>query len=140
MKNVRGYIFSRHFLDNRIPQHVQNLVIRNYCDKNHLHYLLSVAEYAMPKCHIIFDGILKKELVEIDGIVLYSMFQLPENDIHRKYIYAEIIKQKKILYFAVENSYAKTQKQFDEIEIIWKVCLSLSHCLKVEEILQYYSH
>ena len=47
MKNLKGYIFSRKFYDERVPQHIQNLVLRNYCQVNKLHYLLSATEYAM---------------------------------------------------------------------------------------------
>ena len=35
-KKVRGYIFSRSFMGERVPQHVQNIVIRDYCEKNNL--------------------------------------------------------------------------------------------------------
>ena len=47
MKKARGYIFSRKFLGERIPQSVQNLVIRDYCERNNMMYLLSATEYAM---------------------------------------------------------------------------------------------
>ena len=33
MKKIKGYIFSRPFLDERAPQHIQNLVIREFCKK-----------------------------------------------------------------------------------------------------------
>ena len=36
MKKLKGYIFSRSFMGERVPQHVQNLVIRDYCIKNSL--------------------------------------------------------------------------------------------------------
>ena len=48
MAGHRGYIFSRPFHGNRVPQHVQNMVIRDYCQRNGLNYLLSATEYAMP--------------------------------------------------------------------------------------------
>ena len=32
-RQYRGYIFSRPFMDERVPQHVQNIVIRDYCSK-----------------------------------------------------------------------------------------------------------
>ena len=38
----RGYITSRPFLGERAPQHIQNLVIRDYAAKHGLDYLLSV--------------------------------------------------------------------------------------------------
>ena len=47
MKKLRGYIFSRYFLGERIPQYVQNLVLRDYCDKKKHEYLLSATEYTM---------------------------------------------------------------------------------------------
>ena len=47
----RGYIFSRTFMEERVPQHVQNLVIRDYCTIKQLDYLLHVTEYgAEPIC------------------------------------------------------------------------------------------
>ena len=79
MKRVRGYIFSRPFMGERVPQHVQNLVIRDYCERNQLQFLLSATEYAMPNCHLIFEQILI-ELSDLHGIVAYSLFQLPENE------------------------------------------------------------
>ena len=39
-KKYRGYIFSRPFMGERVPQHVQNIVIRDYCNKKNFNYLL----------------------------------------------------------------------------------------------------
>lgn len=33
---LKGYIFSRPFLGERVPQHIQNIVIRDYCIKNNI--------------------------------------------------------------------------------------------------------
>ena len=41
LKKVRGYIFCRAFMGERVPQHVQNIVIRDYCKRNNLLYLLN---------------------------------------------------------------------------------------------------
>ena len=57
MNGVRGYIFSRPFMGERVPQHVQNLVIRDYCKKQELKYLLSATEYAMEGSHLILASI-----------------------------------------------------------------------------------
>jgi sporadic carbohydrate cluster protein (TIGR04323 family) len=43
----RGYIASRPVRGQDWPQHVQNLVVRDYAQRNGLHYLLSATEYAM---------------------------------------------------------------------------------------------
>ena len=71
MNKVRGYIFSRPFMGERVPQHVQNLVIRDYCERHQLQFLLSATEYAMPNCHLIFEQILS-ELSDLHGLVAYS--------------------------------------------------------------------
>ena len=73
MNGVRGYIFSRPFLGERVPQHVQNLVIRDYCNKQGLQYLLSATEYAIANSHLILQQVLD-ELPRLKGIVFYSLF------------------------------------------------------------------
>ena len=69
---LRGYIFSRPFLGERVPQHVQNLVIRDYCKKNQFQFLLSATEYAMPNSDIMLKQVVS-ELDKINGIVAYSI-------------------------------------------------------------------
>jgi hypothetical protein len=54
-KGYRGYVFSRSVDNHRVPQHIQNLVIRDYAARRKLHYLLSATEYAMPGCYLILD-------------------------------------------------------------------------------------
>ena len=44
----KGYVASQPFQGHRVPQHVQNLVIRDYCATRNLTYLLSGTEYAIP--------------------------------------------------------------------------------------------
>ena len=59
MKNnelgCRGYVGSRIYQCGDFPQAVQNMVIRNYCQKHQLTYLLSATEYAMPGCYMILE-------------------------------------------------------------------------------------
>ena len=47
MKKVKGYNFSRNFMGERVPQHVQNIVIKDFCNKNNLNLQLSVTEHVM---------------------------------------------------------------------------------------------
>ena len=102
MKKVRGYIFSRPFMGERVPQHVQNLVIRDYCDRHHLQYLLSATEYAMLGSHLILEQVLN-DLPAIDGIIAYSLFQLPEDRKQRQQVYHRILTLEKTFHFAVEG-------------------------------------
>ncbi len=114
----------------RVPQHIQNLVIRDYCERNHLQFLLSATEYAMPGCHLIFEQVLD-ELAEISGLVAYSVFQLPEDGAHRKVVYEQILNQQKGLYFAVEGLRASTQQECERIETLWRIRLTLPHCAQI---------
>ena len=127
MKKVRGYIFSRPFMGERVPQHVQNLVIRDYCERNQLQFLLSATEYAMPNCHLIFEQILS-ELSDLHGLVAYSLFQLPESEGRREHIYQRLLQQNKGLHFAVEGLSANTDHAFVRIETLWRIRQTLQHC------------
>ena len=118
--NMRGYVFSRPFLGERLPQNVQNLVIRDYCIKNNYNFLLSATEYAMDNCSLMLNKTLN-DLVSIDGIVMYSMFQMPEDDKEREGIIKEVINKKKILAFALENILINSIKEFDKVDEIWRI-------------------
>ena len=131
MNKVRGYIFSRPFMGERVPQHVQNLVIRDYCERNLLQFLLSATEYAMPSCHLIFEQILC-EMSDLHGLVAYSLFQLPENAERRQNIYQKVLQQTKSLHFAVEGLNANTALEFERIETLWLIRQTLPHCALIE--------
>ena len=83
MRKVRGYNFSRVFMGERVPQHVQNIVIKDFCIKNKLDFLLSATEYSMENSSYILNQLVEN-LNGLYGIVAYSIFQLPENDEKRK--------------------------------------------------------
>ena len=42
---ARGYIASGEFNGIRTPQHLQNQIVKSYCDVNDLKFVLSRAEY-----------------------------------------------------------------------------------------------
>ena len=83
-------------MNERAPQHVQNIVIRYFCQKHFLHYTLSASEYKMKNCSVILESLISK-IKNIDGIVVYSLFQLPENISKRNKILNKIIKEKSLL-------------------------------------------
>ena len=129
MNKVRGYIFSRPFMGERVPQHVQNLVIREYCERNNLQFLLSATEYAMPYCHLILEQVLF-ELPEIDGLVAYSLYQLPQDELQRNRIYERFLRIEKSIHFAVEGLSASTHADCEKIETLWRIRLTLPECLE----------
>ena len=129
MKKIKGYIFSRPFLDERAPQHIQNIVIREFCKKEGLNYSLSGVEYAMKDSYKTLYQLIN-ELKKYHGIVAYSLFQLPFNDIERNKILKKILNKKKTFYFALEDFRLSTKKDLKKIENIWLVKKALPFCLK----------
>lgn len=125
MKRVRGYVTSRPYLDNRVPQHIQNIVIREYCHRNGLEYLLSATEYIMPACYMILEDALN-EMGRIDGLVLYSVFLLPRRATHRMRIYHKIIAAGATLHGAVENIVVSCEQDIQRLEDI----LVLQECMR----------
>jgi len=120
MKNVRGYNFSRPFMGERVPQHVQNIVIKDFCIKNKLNFLLSATEYSMKNSSYILNELMN-DLDNLYGIVAYSIFQLPENEKKRKEMLKIIIKKKKKFFFACENLKVTNKSEMIKIETIWKI-------------------
>ena len=111
---LKGYIFSRSFFGERVPQHIQNIVLRDYCKKNNSNLILSSTEYKTKNSTYILEEILEN-LQNYDGIIFYSLFQLPENKKLRFKIYHKILRKKKQLNFAVEN--IKLKKKTDLIDV-----------------------
>ena len=130
-KGFRGYIFSRPFMEERVPQHVQNIVIRDYCSKQGIQYLLSATEYAMENSALTLRQLVK-DLPSIDGIVAYSIFQMPEDDNERQRIFNRIILLNKEIHFAVEGLSIYDNETYNHIENIWKVKKTLPHCESLE--------
>ena len=113
----------------RVPQHVQNLVIRDYCRKQGLQYLLSATEYAMANSHLILQQVLD-ELSKLDGIVFYSLGQLPEEDKQRIELFRRVISATRCVHFSVEglcvNDWASARRveQILQVQSVIPACLS----------------
>lgn len=121
----RGYIGSRPYRGEHTPQHVQNLVIRDYCQRNGLHYLLSAAEYAMPGCYIILEEILN-DLSNLNGIVMYSIFMLPQARQRREQLYEKLLSCGTSLHGALENLMIMQDEDIGKIEDLLLVQQALS--------------
>ena len=111
----------------RQPHHIQNIVIRDYCGRYGLEYLLSATEYAMPHSFQLLYQTLD-ELPDLDGIVMYSLFLLPESSTQRDKIMRLVIDANKSLHFAVEDLRVRDVQDLQRIENIWSVSQVLPHC------------
>ena len=125
----RGYVAARPVLGNRVPQHVQNLVIRDFARRQGLAYKLSGTEYAMPGCYMMLEEILD-ELPRLEGFIAYTLFMLPRSTERRLAVYRRIIDAGRIFYGAVEGLALANWDDAGRIEDIWRVQLALDHMAK----------
>jgi sporadic carbohydrate cluster protein (TIGR04323 family) len=116
----RGYISSRPVAGGRVPQQVQNLVLRDYCADNNIHLLLSVTEYALADCYTMLEQVLR-DAAKNQGVVLYSLFQLPQSPVARSRIYQIVLENNMELHLAVEGLVIKDQDSAQRVEDIWMV-------------------
>jgi sporadic carbohydrate cluster protein (TIGR04323 family) len=103
----RGYIVSRPVRGSHFPQRVQNLVVRDYAARRGLPFRLSVTEYAMAGCSMMFESLLD-ELDTLDGVVLFSLFTLPERRAVRHRAYERVLASGKSLHAALEQLVIRT--------------------------------
>jgi sporadic carbohydrate cluster protein (TIGR04323 family) len=120
----RGYIGSRPYRGERVPQHVQNIVVRSYCQRNRMTYLLSATEYAMPGCYIILNETLA-ELPQIEGIVLYSLFMLPEEGERRRAVWDRVLAAGTTIHGAVEDWAVRDVADRGRAEDLWLVSAAM---------------
>lgn len=123
----RGYVFSRSIGDHRVPQHIQNLVIRDYAKQRNFVYLLSGVEYRMDKSFIMLNEILG-ELDAIEGIILYSMFMLPEDQEDQLKIFNKVLGKGATIHAAVEGM---SLSKYDDI-IRWQNIFSVAKVVETQ--------
>lgn len=123
-KGWRGYVFSRPINGQMIPQRVQNLVLRTYAEKSGLRYLLSATEYHMPGSFMMLES-LYPGLPALEGLLFYSMHQLPEKASARRALYARLREAGCGLRFALEELRIETPADAALVEDAF-VCRALS--------------
>lgn len=113
----RGYNGSRPYSGLDFPQNVQNLIIRNYCQKYNLPYLLSASEYKMKSCYMILEEIMAA-IDSLQGVVLFSIFMLPESREKRLRMYKTVLDAGCSLHGALEDVALHTWEDVQRIEDI----------------------
>ena len=133
MKKLRGYIFARPFMGERVPQHVQNIVLRDYCAKKNQEILLAVVEYAMPNSFLMMESLVNQPGSE-DGILMYSITQLPVYPFQRETLYHRIIESGRSLHFAVDGMLIEQKCDVAAVEQCLLVKATLDKCISKVEI------
>ena len=125
----RGYNGSRPYLGERVAQHVQNIIISKYAERQNLHYLLSATEYSMPNCFMILEQLLG-DLAQLEGLICYSLFMLPEQSAQREEIYLAVIEADASMHFAVEGLVLQSEQDIERLEALWLMRNALPLCPK----------
>ena len=119
-KMARGYIASGEFKGCRTAQHIQNQVIKNYCDSKNLVFILSRAEYwinGSTQCQLwaaLQEG--------YKHVVFFSIWQLPDESKDRKEIFRHCRENKITLHFASERlSIEKSTASKEDIETLVQI-------------------
>lgn len=122
----RGYITSRPVRGVSYPHRVQNLLVRDYATRHNLDYKLSATEYAMPGCYMMLYDVLT-ELPQLEGIILFSLFMLPQKTKLRLEIYDRILGAGCQLRAALEEMVLQDRNDIDDFETMMQVVLTLPH-------------
>ncbi|MEM1182118.1 MAG: LIC12192 family sporadic carbohydrate cluster protein [Acidobacteriota bacterium] len=119
-RGYRGYIGARPIDGSRVPQHVQNLVIRDYAERAGLEYRLSAAEYVMPGCFLMLERVLD-ELPDLEGLIVYSLFMLPADARARTRLWRRVLDVDSSLHAAVEGQVLRSPRDIDRLETLFGV-------------------
>ena len=129
---ARGYIASGEFNGNRMPQHLQNQIVKSYCDANGLEFVLSRAEYWInggTQCQLwaaLNEG--------FKNIVFFSLWQLPNDNKDREKVYEYCAHNHIVLHFATERMHVNPDKtSYADLEILIQSNLFISQTPKIHE-------
>jgi sporadic carbohydrate cluster protein (TIGR04323 family) len=107
-------------MERSVPQHIQQMVMRDFCAKRSMHYLLAAVEYRMPGCTMVLDAVLK-DCAQLDGIVMYSIYQMPTSREKRMALYATLFENACTLHAAAENISINNWQDAMKLEDSWLV-------------------
>lgn len=123
-KGYRGYVSSRPIRGTSWPQRVQNLVIRDYAKRKQLDYLLSSTEFAMPGCYMMLEDLIKS-LSELEGVILFSAFMLPQKKQRRFRFYEQLLANDCVLHSGLEEMVLQSEADVDSYEDVIQVAQAL---------------
>ncbi|NQW10025.1 MAG: hypothetical protein HQ481_09130 [Alphaproteobacteria bacterium] len=101
-RGLQGYVTHQSFKGMRMPATVQNLVIRDYVSRTSHALNLSIGEYFFQDCFVQLYSMIRK-LDQIDGIVMCSLFMMPEKAETRRWIWDRVLEAEASLHFVFEG-------------------------------------
>jgi len=119
-EGYRGYVSSREFGGLRIPVPVQALVLRDWCQRNGKLYKLHLNENIFPHSYMVLEGMVRN-LDGLEGVLMCSMFMLPQRRERRTALYREIFRQGVDLCFVLEDMAITTERDIAPVEEILSI-------------------
>ena len=87
----------------------------------------------MNSCDMMLQQVLAEQS-EIEGVILYSIFQLPDRADRRLEVFRRLVKAGTELHAAVENIVMRTPEEAENIENLWRVRTALIKCPSAADI------
>jgi sporadic carbohydrate cluster protein (TIGR04323 family) len=120
----RGYIGSRPVRNTSFPQRLQNLVVRDYAARRGLRFLLSATEHCMPGSYMMLEDVLA-ELPKLEGIIAFSLFQLPQRKTRRLDVYRRVLAAGGTFHAAFEDLVLRGEGDVPRLEAMLDVNATL---------------
>lgn len=112
---LRGYVTARGFGPYVIPVPVQSLALRDYCVRKKLLYVLPANENCFPHSYLVLEGMVA-DLSGYEGIVMCSMFMLPERAERRRRLCQQVFEQSCALHLVVEDMVITEPQDVDKLD------------------------
>ena len=115
MTPAKGYIFSRSFFGQRVPQRVQNIVVRDFAAQKQFNVSFSSVEYCHTGSTAILESLLDAALPG-EVIIFYSVFQFPEQPGTREKLYKVMSKKRVTIHTALEGLIISDSESIQKLE------------------------
>lgn len=103
----------------RFPHRIQNILIREYCNRLEHSHLFSLTEVSVPGAHFVLKDLLSlKE--SYGGLVFFSLYMLPKNPALRHEVY-KLVEEGKEIHFCFEQRIIKDPADISFVEDILSV-------------------
>ena len=115
MMQAKSYIFSGYLLGQRIPQRVQNIVVREYATAIGVSVSFPSVEYSFAGSTAILNSLIDTCNIG-EMIIFYSITQMPENESNRQDFYEIVNAERLKIHFALESIEMSNKSSFLFVE------------------------
>ena len=117
---LQGYVTHQSFKGLRIPANVQNLVMRDYARNREKTFRLSRGEYYFDGCFVQLYAMLR-DLDQMDGIILCSLFMLPQNPVKRRELFDTLLDTGGEMHCVFESLVVEDEAGVAELEDLYRL-------------------